>query len=449
MAGVMVLSEGPVKITKATLEAAWKRRAAGQRLVIRDAACRGLALVVNPTGMAWRLSYKPRGTDSLTGRRFSSTDITIGTPASHSPEAARQEAGKLKAAASQGVDLAAQRRAAIAAAAAQRAATAEKLFGLYREALPERPALRGTGKPKPAHVKQELRHVRLALAEMRMVDRPIDDIGDEHVKNLLHKHAEAPATAKHRHGALSRFFDWCMEVKHLTANPCAALPKSKKPRAAPPRERYLPVQNVARLWKAAEGADGLEPVHVDLLRFLMAVPARRNEAASMCWQHVKLDDALWEQPAKLTKNGSAHTLPLNDLAMEILLRRWTEAGKPAEGLVFPSPRLGRVISTWSDMVRALRAASGLTSWSLHDFRRSIVTALAENGIAEAVADGLLNHRQSATRSGVLGVYQKASHVTGRRKAMELWSDLLAAALEGKAPPTQASSNVVSLFPKVG
>lgn len=449
MAGVRVASEGPVKIGKATVEAAWKRRAAGQRLVIRDAACKGLALVVNPTGMAWRFSYKPRGVDSLTGKRFPSTDITIGTPASHSPEAARQEAGRLKASASQGVDLAAQRRAAIEAAAAKRATTAGRLFELYEKALPTRPALRGTGKPKPAHVKQELRHVRLALAEMRMADRPIADIDVQHVRNLLHKHAEAPATAKHRHGSLSRFFDWATEMKHLTVNPCAALPKSKKPRAAPPRERFLPVQDVAKLWKAAEGAEGLEPVHVDLLRFLMAVPARRIEAATMEWQHVKLDDAVWEQPAKLTKNGTAHTLPLNNLAMEILLRRWTEAGKPAEGLVFPSPRLGRVVSTWSDMVRALRAASGLTSWSLHDLRRSVVTALAENGVAEAVADGLLNHRQSGTRSGVLGVYQKAQHVTGRRKAMELWSDLLAAALEGKAPPTQASSNVISLFPKAG
>lgn len=41
-----VLREGPAKITKATVEAAWRRRAEKTRLMIGDLECRGLALVV-------------------------------------------------------------------------------------------------------------------------------------------------------------------------------------------------------------------------------------------------------------------------------------------------------------------------------------------------------------------------------------------------------------------
>jgi hypothetical protein len=46
---MQVTSEGPIKITKATIEGAWRRRAPRQRLIIRDKECRGLALVVNQT----------------------------------------------------------------------------------------------------------------------------------------------------------------------------------------------------------------------------------------------------------------------------------------------------------------------------------------------------------------------------------------------------------------
>ena len=48
-----VTSEGPIKITKTTIDAAWRRRKAGERLIVRDKDCRGLALVVNEIGGYW------------------------------------------------------------------------------------------------------------------------------------------------------------------------------------------------------------------------------------------------------------------------------------------------------------------------------------------------------------------------------------------------------------
>ena len=61
-----VSSEGPIKITKATIDTGWRRRKPEQRLIVRDKDCRGLALIVNPTGMAWAFAYRPRGIDVVT-----------------------------------------------------------------------------------------------------------------------------------------------------------------------------------------------------------------------------------------------------------------------------------------------------------------------------------------------------------------------------------------------
>src|SRR4051812_36387662 len=107
--------EGPVRITKATIDAAWRRRLRDQRLMLGDAECRGLALVVNPTGMTWRFDYKPRGIDSAPGRGFASQPIPSGTPESHPVDDARHIAAGMKGRAKAGTDLAGERKAKIAA----------------------------------------------------------------------------------------------------------------------------------------------------------------------------------------------------------------------------------------------------------------------------------------------------------------------------------------------
>ena len=91
---MLLLSEGPIKITKSVIDAAWRRRAVKQRLIIRDAECRGLALVINANSASWTYSYKPRGLDPGTGKRFSTRDITIGNLQSHSADDARSAVGR-------------------------------------------------------------------------------------------------------------------------------------------------------------------------------------------------------------------------------------------------------------------------------------------------------------------------------------------------------------------
>ena len=87
-----VTSEGPIKITKATIDAAGRRAKKEHRLIVRDKQCRGLALIVNPTTMTWTYVYRPRGKDAATGRRWPNQTITLGNPETHSPDGAGAEA---------------------------------------------------------------------------------------------------------------------------------------------------------------------------------------------------------------------------------------------------------------------------------------------------------------------------------------------------------------------
>jgi integrase len=462
-----------VKITKTTVDAAWRRRPEdgrpkkggeakggvaadarsarrlpkGTRLVVADAGCGGLALIVTSGTMTWSYSYKPRGTDPLTGKRFSTRSVTIGNPETHSPDDAREAANRLKGEAKAGLDPAAQRRARLSREAADRARTAGRLLEEYGRTLAVRPKLRGSGTLSRRVAAEELANARAAVAAMRAEDKPVAELTAVDLRALLRTTAGHPAAARHRFGALSRFFDWCHEEGHVAANPCALVARARRPRAVPPRQHVLKPAELALLWRAAGEADGLEPVHRDFVRFLIAVPCRRGEAANLDWAHLDLDAGLWRQPGTMTKNGDTHNFHLHRLALDLLRERHAAAGEPKGGLVFPAPRSGKAITTFSAIKRALDAKAEMTGWRVHDCRRSFATAMGEAGIPEPVADAVLNHRQAATRGGVLGVYQRARRWPEQVEAMNAWGALLEAAIEGGPTPTDSrpeASAVVDL-----
>ncbi len=439
---MQALREGPLKITKATVEAAWRRREPNLRLVVADLECRGLVLVVNPTGMTWRFDYKPRGLDAVTGKRFASQSVSIGTPASHSPDDARQAAGALKGAVKAGDDPAAARKKKIAVNAEQRSRTMARLIEDYAKALPKRARLRGKGKVGATYAADEISRVKNAVKNMKAGGKSVADIGKADLQALLRATADQPGAARHRFGAISRFFDWCQDEGMVALNPCTLIGKGRRPKPVAARQMFLKVPALATLWNAAGSAEGLEQVHRDFMRFLIAIPCRRIEAAEVRWEHLDLDAAEWTQPNTATKNGEQHRFHLHPLAMDILRERHEAAGTPRAGLVFPAPRSGKALTTFGAIKRAVVAAGGMDKADrFHDFRRSFATALGEQGFHEAVLDAVLNHKQTATRGGVLGVYQTSTRRPEQVAALNAWGEALAAAIEGRTP---SRANVVPL-----
>jgi len=441
-----VTSEGPTKITKTTIDAAWRRKKPDQRLLVRDKDCRGLALIVNPTTMTWSFAYRPRGSDPTTGRRWPNRSITLGNPETHSPDDARAEANRIKRQAAAGADPAADRKARAEAVRRERSATLTRMAETYAVALPKRAKMRGGGLPSPKYVGEELLQLRLAVADMEAGSLPVADLGMVELRRLLDRVAAGTATARARFGALSRFLDWCQDAGHINVNPCAQIARARRPKTPQARSHYLTAAELARLWWAAEALR--EPVWRDLARFLMVVPCRLGEAARLDWSHLDLAAAEWRQPSHMTKNRDLHRLHLHPMALDVLRERHKATG--GSGLAFPAPVSGRIVETFSDIKAALieaTAAKGatLTGWTWHGFRRSFATALGEAGVSETIADAILNHRQAATRGAVLGVYQRASRWPEQVRAMELWGKLLAEAITGDRTP----ADVVPMVPRAG
>ena len=139
------------------------------------------------------------------------------------------------------------------------------------------------------------------------------------------------------------------------------------------------------------------------MRLLTVTGARRDEVASLRWSDVDLERNEIRIPAERYKTGVAHTIPLSDLALEII----RDLPRIGDGLVFPANRAGSAnsVSGFSKAKRRLDELSGVAGWRLHDLRRSVATGLQRLGVRLEVTEAVLGH-VSGSRAGIVGVYQR-------------------------------------------
>src|SRR5262249_1935058 len=145
----------------------------------------------------------------------------------------------------------------------------------------------------------------------------------------------------------------------------------------------------------------------------------------MCWSEINLENGIWTLPAARAKNGRAHTLPLLPMARRIIEAVPRMAGRDQ---IFGVR--GRGFGGWVEGKEKLEAQSGVSGWVLHDLRRTLATTMAETlKVAPHVIEALLNHI-SGDKSGVAGIYNRATYANEVRTALALWEDHIRTLVEG-------------------
>jgi integrase len=114
--------------------------------------------------------------------------------------------------------------------------------------------------------------------------------------------------------------------------------------------------------------------------------------------------------------------------------------RPKRDLIFGDTE-SRPFSGWSRARLALdvriseaRTDAGnltpLAPFTLHDLRRSMATRLGDLGIQPHVIEALLNHI-SGSKSGVAGIYNRATYAAEKRQAVDIWAAHIEGLLAGK------------------
>lgn len=246
-----------------------------------------------------------------------------------------------------------------------------------------------------------------------LADRPLDDIKRSDIVKVLDAMIAggAPTRANRALAAIKKLFAWCLDRGTIDANPIAAL---KPPTKEVARDRVLTSAEIVGCWRAAE-AESFPFEH--FAKLLMLTGQRRGEVAGMRWSEVDLIAATWTIPARRTKNGSQHVVPLAPQAISIL-----ESVPQFAGSDFVFTTTGRTaISGFGRLKERLDTASGAGAWRMHDVRRTVATNMAMMGVAPHVIEAVLNHK-SGIVSGVSAVYNRHAYTQEKREALQLWAE---------------------------
>ena len=179
------------------------------------------------------------------------------------------------------------------------------------------------------------------------------------------------------------------------------------------------MDELSRLWHPQKP---LKEVYLRYLRFLITTPLRAEEASELTIGQVNISRMEISLSAKDTKNREPFVMPLSELAKQ----QMQITTQTHEQRVFQlSSKEGQPMKSWSHFNTSVRNASTVHNFNLHHLRRTFSTLAAEQSdFSESLIDGLLNHKQSVTRSGVIRHYQMAKHLMRRREIMDWWGDFL-------------------------
>ena len=264
--------------------------------------------------------------------------------------------------------------------------------------------------------KQSVRYARLAVAYMNAAELPIGSITTAMVRLLIEVTPGSGAQRQHVYGSLNRFMSWARKQGLIEGNPCSDLDRADRPRPSKARDHVPSLATLRAIWRAVED----EPQR-DLVRFMLLVPLRRNEAGGLTWREVDFPQGRVRVAAHRMKARTPHELPLSPPARTILeARKLTATGD----LVFPSAN-GTPYMNWDKLLTRIRARIGEDKndkddrFSLHDLRRAFVSHLAEDFDVDAL-DQVLAHK----RSGVAAIYQRSKRWPERVRALDVWAALI-------------------------
>jgi integrase len=217
---------------------------------------------------------------------------------------------------------------------------------------------------------------------------------------------EGRATSANRMlAAVRKLLNWAVERGELDVSPCMGL---RSPAREVQRDRFLSMEEVARLWEASKT---LSPINRAFIRILLLTGQRRESVAQL--RRSQITGGVWSIPREAMKGGRRHTLPLPSLVLDII----NETPATGEGDLVFSVDGERRIGGFSKLKSQLDAASGLSDWRLHDLRRTAGTHIARLGFPRIVVSKILGH----TEAGVTQIYELYTYDAEKREALEAWA----------------------------
>jgi integrase len=221
--------------------------------------------------------------------------------------------------------------------------------------------------------------------------------------------------------SLEKFVGWTIQQGHSLPQGNVVSNTAKRPEKT--RDRVLNDVELKAVWSNLNEDD-----YGAILKLLILCGQREAEIGGLRWDEIK-DDRI-ELGRERTKNKRPHSVPLSDPARalieqcRILGRTYVFGRDDRAGFKGWGPAKQRLLE------RIAAAGTNMAPWTVHDLRRSAATGMATLGVQPHIIEAVLNH-VSGHRSGVAGIYNRATYDREKREALSRWAEHVLALVEDR------------------
>lgn len=253
---------------------------------------------------------------------------------------------------------------------------------------------------------------------------PLDEVTRRDIVGVLDiiQDRGSPSMAEHCYAYMRRMFGFAVErgILDFTPTQYIRVPKGKA------RDVVFNDEAIRHFWACTASYRDHEksmrmrqPTRLNL-RLLLLTGQRSSEVAGIPHSELDLSKRMWLLPAERAKNGLANTIPLSDLAMEVIHEALEYAD---DKYLFPSKSKFGHLTVSANTQAMERIFDGWQPrYITHDLRRTVGTRLPALGVSRLIADKVLNHKDSS----VGGIYDRHTYDDEKREALGAWADELAA-----------------------
>lgn len=245
---------------------------------------------------------------------------------------------------------------------------------------------------------------------------------------------------------LSKFLGWAAAQGWVSNDIAVKLPKPAVEKA---RDRVLSADEsnneVGVVWSLlsdlAAAGTGIPDPHVPILQLLALTGARCSEITNLTTARVNLKAGTFEITDGKT-DASNRVVPMTPATRAIIESRIDKVGL---GLLFPSSRSGTVIPSneISRSCRKLVKLAGVTPFTPHDLRRTVISVMAEAGVDGDIRRRVTGHDAHDAHGRI---YDRAQRFEDMRTALLIVERHYLVAAQAAA--SKAASNNVETVAKL-
>ena len=372
-------------------------------------------LLVLPSGVKSYV-FQYRNTQRLDRR------ITIGKHGRVTPEQARDIAKELREAVAKGRDPLSEKREQLLVPTVAEMLDAYLASETFKEKAPSTQAI-DRGRIE-RHLKPLLGRTQITTLTKEGVERAKTAIRDGKTALTMKTKPRGiarvrggPVTSRDCIGLLRVVFNWAIETKRASFNPCVGVklpPVGNRTAIIESAEEYSVLfETMARL----EMEKKIRAPAADAIRVLALTGARKSEIANLKWEHVDLRTGRIVLPPQSHKTGHStgqnRIITLPAVAQQLIAAQST--GETSDFVFRPARGKGAISLARPWMI--VREAAGLSKkLGLHGLRHSVGSHLAMGGAQAAQIMEALGHRQMATTARYIHFAADARQALAERAA---------------------------------